>query len=389
MEQFLSYFVFDATATAILSCMLVVLIIQIIFYINFYNKPLSNYNKLEQNPENKLYQPTVSVIIVAKNESENLAKTLPAILNQKYPDYEVIVVNDGSTDESDYLLKKLKLEYSHLYSTFSPEPYENESIKQKLLSMMIGIKAATKDVLLFTEADTCPLSENWISSMTERMTDEKDIVIGYCKYEPKGNCRKRIALFDHLLFTLQYMSLAIKGKPFTGLYKNLAYRKNLFFDNKGFSSSLRYDHAEDIFLNNIMTRDNTSVALSEDSFVVSDLDSFRKWRFIKSSYMKAKSHFKNFKPQIFSLETFSRYLFYLVFIGAVFYCSMHLLWIYLAITATIFITRYIIQYIVLKNASKHFQTKIFGFTLPFVELIQPLYNSYFKFYSRKKVKKKI
>lgn len=383
MEEILSYFIFNTIGISILSVLLIALLIQVFFYINYYKKPVSHFKDLSYEAGETTDKPSVSVIIIAKNESENLAKNLPSILAQDYPNFEVIVVNDGSTDQSEDLLKKLKEEYSNLYSTFSPEPpYEHDARKQKLLSMTIGIKAATKDVLLFTEADTVTFSLNWINSMISRMTSAKDIVIGYCKYETFKGIRGKIAAFDHLLFTLQYMSMAIKGKPYIGLYRNIAYRKKLFFDNKGFSSSLKYENAEDIFLNTIMNESNTAVALSESGFTASELSNFRMWRFLKTSYMRAKNNFGNFKPTIFHTETFSRYIFYITSFASIVYSCLFSLWIYLAVSVILFFCRYFVQISVLNKASQHFHTEKYSLSLPLLDIIQPYCN--FSFWKKSK-----
>ena len=387
MEQFLSYFTLDVIGIALLSTLLIMLFIQIYFYLAYYKKPLSYLKQIADTHEEITPLPSVSVIIVAKDESENLAKCLPSILNQDYPDYEVIVVNDGSTDESEFLLKNLKREYPFLYSTFSPYSDVNETIQNKVLPLTIGIKAARKDILLFTEADSLPMTNQWIKSMVHSLAN-KDIVVGYSRFTVGEDFSNKTALFDNLIFTLQYMSMAIKNKPFAGLYKNLAYRKHLFFDNKGFSATLNYDNAEEVFVNYIMTDNNTAIALSQDSYVSTELDNFSHWRKIKTAYSRAKFNFKGFTGGIFSLETLSRYLFYLLTIASIVYSIVSQLWVYLGAAILLFIIRYIIQIVVLNKASDHFLTNRFHLSLPFLDLIQPYYNSYFYRISKSKKRRK-
>lgn len=387
MEQFLSYFTLDVIGIALLSTLLIMLFIQIYFYLAYYKKPLSYLKQIADTHEEITPLPSVSVIIVAKDESENLAKCLPSILNQDYPDYEVIVVNDGSTDESEFLLKNLKREYPFLYSTFSPYSDVNETIQNKVLPLTIGIKAARKDILLFTEADSLPMTNQWIKSMVHSLAD-KDIVVGYSRFTEGEDFCNKTALFDNLIFTLQYMSMAIKNKPFAGLYKNLAYRKHLFFDNKGFSATLNYDNAEEVFVNYIMTDNNTAIALSQDSYVSTELDNFSHWRKIKTAYSRAKFNFKGFTGGIFSLETLSRYLFYLLTIASIVYSIVSQLWVYLGAAILLFIIRYIIQIVILNKASDHFLTNRFHLSLPFLDLIQPYYNSYFSRISKSKKRRK-
>lgn len=387
MEQFLSYFTLDVIGIALLSTLLIMLFIQIYFYLAYYKKPLSYLKQIADTHEEITPLPSVSVIIVAKDESENLAKCLPSIHNQDYPDYEVIVVNDGSTDESEFLLKNLKREYPFLYSTFSPYSDVNETIQNKVLPLTIGIKAARKDILLFTEADSLPMTNQWIKSMVHSLAD-KDIVVGYSRFTEGEDFSNKTALFDNLIFTLQYMSMAIKDKPFAGLYKNLAYRKHLFFDNKGFSATLNYDNAEEVFVNYIMTDNNTAIALSQDSYVSTELDNFSHWRKIKTAYSRAKFNFKGFTGSVFSLETLSRYLFYSLTIASIVYSIISQLWVYLGAAILLFIIRYIIQIVVLNKASDHFLTNRFHLSLPFLDLIQPYYNSYFSRISKSKKRRK-
>ena len=56
----------------------------------------------------------VSVIICAKNEYHNLKEYLPLILNQDYPDFEVVVVNDASDDETIFFLEDMERKYGNL-----------------------------------------------------------------------------------------------------------------------------------------------------------------------------------------------------------------------------------------------------------------------------------
>lgn len=385
MEQFISSFSFDIIGIIALSVLLILLIIQIYFYFGYYKKPLRYYNANNGNKPSS-NTPSVSVVIIGKDESLNLEKCLPSILSQDYPNFEVIVVNEGSTDETEFLLKKLKKEYPNLYSTFSPIPENDDEVRNKVLPLTIGIKAAQKEILLFTEADTIPASNQWIRTMVEPFGEGKDISLGHCEFKGKGEFWRKIAIFDNLLFSLQYLSKAIKKSPFGGTYRNVAYRKNLFFSNKGFSSALNYESAELVFLNQIMTSENTGIVLNKESFVSTNLQEYSQWKDIKTSYYRAKSHFSKFTPSVFSLETISRYFFYITTIGAIAYSAVFSLWAYLMGTILVFSLRYIMQIMCFTQFSKVFNTPKYGLIIPPLEILQPYYNS--RFVSRSKAKKR-
>jgi len=131
-----------------------------LFLFSSYKKPYSYQSKKGEATVSENDLPPVSVVIVSKNDSENLAKHLPAILNQEYPDFEVVVVNMGSTDETDMVLKRLEQSYDNLYHTYVPQ--EAEEWNEKKLALTLGIKAAKNTILLFTEPYCKPVSNRWI-----------------------------------------------------------------------------------------------------------------------------------------------------------------------------------------------------------------------------------
>lgn len=364
--------------------LLISLFIQLFYYCFYYKRPLS-YLKKQSNKNTSTNKPGVSVIIVAKDSSIQLSRNLPVILNQTYPNYEVIIVNIGFTEETNNIIQDLKLKYSNLYDTFLPEEPLEGSTDRKKLGLTIGIKAAKNDILLFTEADTLPDSEKWIDSMISNMTETKDIVIGYCYYNKSNKFFNRVSRFDNLFYSMQYLSSAINSKPYTGIYRNLAFRKALFFNNKGFSSSLNYKHSEAIFLNRIMESDNVAVSINEDSFVSTDINSFNKWKNIKICSYNIKKHFSMFRfsSRKFGMETISRYLFYILSILLLSYSIIIEDWILSTASFLIFTIRLFCALRIIHKSSKHFKAGRFHFSFIIMDIIQPIYNLAFRLSSTK------
>mgnify|MGYP000085037227 CR=1 FL=1 len=106
----------------------------------------------------------ISVIICAKNEAENLQDHLPYILQQQYDDYEVIVVNDASTDDTAKVLNEFQQEHTHL-RVLTIHANEERSMRGKKYALSKGIEAAKYDLLLLTDADCRPSSEHWVERM--------------------------------------------------------------------------------------------------------------------------------------------------------------------------------------------------------------------------------
>lgn len=210
--------------------------------------------------------PGVSVIIYARDNASDLRDMLPGVLAQDYPagKMEVIVVNDGSVDEVTDVVNYLGQEHRNLYITFVPD--EAHNLSRKKLAVSLGIKAARKDVVVLTTAECRPASERWLRHMAAPFArEEKGVALGCASLQSlKGGALR----FDEVARATPWLSSALRGKPYRGTGFNLAYRRELFFEAKGFSRSLNLQNGDDdIFIHQIANRDNTSVVLSPEALV--------------------------------------------------------------------------------------------------------------------------
>ncbi len=224
--------------------------------ISFYKTPKSTTNK-------KL---PVSVIIAARNESNNLQEFLESILTQDYPDYEVIVVNDCSYDNSADVLKGYQARFSHLKVV---ELEEVDKYKHgKKFALTLGYKAAKNEHLLLTDADCLAVSKNWISLMQAGFTEGKEIVIGHSPYIKTKGFLNAFSRFETFYTAFQYISFSLRKQTYMGVGRNLAYTKTLFFKNKGFASHMHIlSGDDDLFVNATATKTNVSVCVEPDSFI--------------------------------------------------------------------------------------------------------------------------
>lgn len=124
--------------------------------------------------------PGVSVIVCARNESDNLRHYLHALCGQKYPNFEVIVVNDGSEDDTQTVLEQYTQLFRNLRITFVPKPSSVfPTFRHSALPLSLAAKAAKYDYLLLTEADCRPETPEWISSMMQGFAEEDtEVVMG-------------------------------------------------------------------------------------------------------------------------------------------------------------------------------------------------------------------
>jgi glycosyltransferase involved in cell wall biosynthesis len=258
-------------------------------------------------------QPPVSVVVCAKNEYQNLKANLPVILNQNYPDYEVIVVNDASDDETVFLLQDLEREYRHLKIVNIQQ--DLNFFKGKKFPLSIGIKSAKNEWLLLTDADCMPAGADWIKEMAANFDDRTEIVLGYGQYKPRTSLLNLIIRYETTMTAIQYFSFALVGLPYMGVGRNLAYRKSLFIRNHGFISHYKIPSGDDdLFINKVANKNNTTIETGTGSFTISaPKQKFVSWWMQKRRHLTTGSLYRKKHKFLLGLYTSSMLMFYLIF----------------------------------------------------------------------------
>ncbi|MDP4267374.1 MAG: glycosyltransferase [Bacteroidota bacterium] len=344
---------------------IVVTAIQLIYYWGIF----SRLSFFKGNNENARQEP-VSVIICARNEYHNLQENLPLILEQDYPEFEVLVINDNSDDETIELLKMLKFQYKHL--NYASVTGDMNSYLGKKFPLAVGIKSAKNDLMILTDADCKPTSKNWITNIQKNFTEDTEIVLGYGPYEKRAGLLNKLIRFDTFYIALQYLSLSLSGQTYMGVGRNMAYRKSMFMKNKGFSSLYYYkikSGDDDLFINKVATSKNTKIEISHESHVIS----FPKIRLSSWFYQKKRhlttSVFYKFKFKfILSLLAISHLMFYLCFIFLIF-ADFKILYIIL-----LFVIRLTSQIIIFRKSMEKLNEKDLLYLSPLLDFAMVLIN---------------
>ncbi len=282
-------------------------LIQIVYYLVFY-LPIA---KEKTRVTDRSFNQPVSVIIAAHNEAENLSRFLPSVLEQDYPVFEVIVVDDRSSDETETVLAIFKQKYPHLRTSFIKDTGKLK--RGKKLALTLGIKAAQYDYLLLTDADCKPASNQWIKSMSSDFS-KADVVLGYGPYFTQKGWLNKWIRYETSSIALQYMGYAKASVPYMGIGRNLAYKKQLFTEHKGFMTHAHLPSGDDdLFINEISSKANITYNVSPDSFVYSIPQSnWKNWKRQKQRHLSSFSRYRKKHLILLSLETYSRIGFYLL-----------------------------------------------------------------------------
>jgi len=259
--------------------------------------------------------PPVSVIICARNEAHHLPIHLPKILSQDYPNYEVIVVNDRSTDQSLAILQNLAQQHSHL-KIINIQTTHNQ-LKGKKNALDQGINNATHNYLLMTDADCYPASNQWIQQMVRNFSEEKKIILGYGPYLVKNSFLNKCIQYETFQTAINYLSFATISKPYMGVGRNLAYVKSLYKKGAGFESHKELlSGDDDLFINQFASTRNTTIEISPQSFCYSIPPmSWRAWYRQKRRHLTTGSHYKREYQFYLALLSLSHFGFYVSLIA--------------------------------------------------------------------------
>ena len=257
------------------------LLIQLLYYLLIFSK-LAFY---KQNKRTTFKIEPVSVIISAHDEDYNLRNNLEAILTQKYDNFEVVVVDHASSDDTEEVLKDFSRKYAHLKIVTIKQ--DLNFFKGKKFPLSIGIKSASNDILLLTDADCKPSSEHWIRDMVSNYQGKTEIVLGYGPHIRKKGILDKIVRYDTFIIALQYFSMALSGLPYMGVGRNLSYRKSLFYRNKGFISHYGISSGDDdLFIMQVANKKNARIEIDKNTHMYSEpKPDFSSWFTQKSRHI--------------------------------------------------------------------------------------------------------
>ena len=170
-------------------------------------------------------QVPVSLIICVRNEAKNLQANLPAWLAQDHPEFEVVVVDDGSTDESFSILRSFEVSNANLRVIRRERLPADLPGKKKALEL--GVQAADFEYLVFTDADCVPASETWLGRMASGF-DHAELVLGYGPLRESSGWLNCWARYETVHTFITYGAAALWKRPYMGVGRNMGYAKNRF-----------------------------------------------------------------------------------------------------------------------------------------------------------------
>jgi len=340
-----------------------IILIQIFYYLFFFRR-LAFYKAPQKNTS---VEYAVSVIVCARDEAHQLSTNLPGILVQDYKStHEIVVVNDNSIDDTKYLLDEFKKSFKNINHILLSQ--EAKLITGKKFPLSIGVKSAKHEILILTDADCIPASEQWIHTIQNAYVDDVEIVLGYGAYKKKSGILNKLIRFETFHTALQYLSYAIAGIPYMGVGRNLSYKKDVFIRNKGFSSiNMIPSGDDDLFINQVANKKNTAIVIDHAAHTISEpKNTWSEWMTQKYRHYTTAKFYKPIHRFLLGLYSFSLFALYPLFIISIIFYNW---WLVLAVYGF----RLIIQGVVLfKSMKKLNETDLFPWFI-LLDLWMPLY----------------
>ena len=306
--------------------------------------------------------PPVSIIIAARNESQNLFKNLPFILEQDYPEFEVIIINHQSLDDSQYILDAYRQQYKNL-RVIKVERSVHLKFGKKL-PLTIGIKGAAYEHLLFTDADCKPQGNQWLKSMGSHFSEKNQIVLGYGPYYKSKGLLNRAIRFDTAWIAMSYFSMAKARLPYMGIGRNMAYTRSVFNEVKGFKSHYSLSSGDDdLFIQEAAKKKNYTINIEPESYCYSKpATSWKQWAKQKSRHYTTSDKYQVIKKLMLGIYPLSLLIMLVSFVTLL--LDSNFIWAALVIFGFLLIVKWIILGLAFKKIK---ESKFIAF-LPLLDI---------------------
>jgi len=298
----------------------------------------------------------VTVLVTARNKFQHLKVLIPKLFEQDYPKFDVMIVNDQSSDRTKRLLEDLMARYPKLRSVTLK--YTPKHVTAKKYAITLGIKVAKNDVILLTDANTIPQSNQWIRKMTAPVREEgKTFALGYSGYEAKPGSLNEWIQFETILKALFYLSFSLWKSPFMGTGRNLSYRKSFFMEVNAFKGFWDLDAGDDtVFVNTYATGENTKVVIDPAAITVSTpKETLKEYLQQEKNALYAESFFRVEDKRKMGIFGISHALYWIGGLGLLIYFGIGRQWEHLAIVLGSMVTRSLLLLALFKATSKTVQ----------------------------------
>lgn len=203
----------------------------------------------------------VSVLLPFRNEEENLRANLPSLLSNSGAEFEVVAVDDFSSDNS-YMVISDCLEK---YKNFKATSLNQETRFSEKLARNIAIKATKYDWVVLISPAAEFTDKNWVSSFASKLDNKYEVVVGYLGLKPNGSLGNLLYRVETFFQQITGFGFVINGMPYIANEENVAFKKQNYFDIGGYGTKIRESNLNlELLINTFIKKQSTLLLISGD-----------------------------------------------------------------------------------------------------------------------------
>ena len=322
----------------------------------------------------------LSLIQIIRNEEEHLKKNLPKILSLESVNFEMVVVDDYSQDNSYLVLGLLKDRYKRL--TISSLNQETKfSVK---LAQNIAIKATKNRWILTVPVSLAEVTAKWLDNISQAATSKKNVVIGYSTVARTKGFYNRLIRIEKYFAHLKSTGYILNGIPFVYSDENVAFKKEKYFEIGGYGQKITDHYANlELIINSFIRKKATTILFNKESSVrksetIKRADYFE----LLKKNIRIESHLSVLKRVILFFDTLVKLLFLPTAIFVI--VLLPELWIVFVSLLGFIFTSYL--FIIKITQNRLNERKIFIPSLVY-DLLMPYYKLFYRWYFNRRSRK--
>lgn len=387
-------FDFPVWATALAIVFVLAWLIQFVLQLVIWLRPLRHARKCSRQSsvaaDAESSRPGVSILVYSHNTGEALARNLPLLMSQNYPNFEVVVLDDESLDDTQDVVTMMEQRYENFYHSRIDD--RTRAISHRKLAVLLGCRAAKHGLILMTHAECKPESDHWISDMVQPFSNPGiEMVLGPVVYERRKSFLSRFCQFDLFHRLLFVFGTSLVVRPFSGWGQNMAFRKDTFNvvnKSKSFQSHLKMQPGEDDLFVSDAARDGNLAVVAKTSALMTDQSKplFINWSLARLN-RGFTSRFYAAAPRVTKLlDSLTRYLTVLSGVGLLVYTLFIIIgtpgphastWVLFGITLFLLLVRMGLMIYTYTATARAFRQRPYITWPVFLDLYMPLVDLWF------------
>jgi len=254
--EIFNYRILTITDIVLLASLLVVFLMQIYFLLRYYLKLARHRDDESIQNSNR-----ISIILSVRNEEQHIREILDKFKDQQFEDYQILVINVHSEDNTDGILNVLAETNPKLKVTTLSQ--ETQFSEKQIIN--IGLKGASSPWIVLLTSSTGEINPDWLANMNGLLSPETDLVVAYTNIERLKGFRNLICRLERFSQFMISGAWTLAGKPFVFNEDNVLFKKSMYFDTLGFRHKMNRNFANlELIFNENLKKGRVKITTNPD-----------------------------------------------------------------------------------------------------------------------------